>query len=535
MIIHQVNEENYMAERKAGELVVNEKFRKLDALEGLPEGELKIQLAEQFRDPTVWAYGTLFDKQGNKLKLKYYQDRIINDRHRFVHVTASNQIGKTVSVCVKAAHHALFVQNASVMIISKSEQQAIYVLDEIKWFLKRSRIPYTEMIGDIENRMELHLIGPENSNSAIRCFPPTTSALGYPATLLIGDEIGFWEKVGQLSQIDYYDQVLEPRTNQTKSWKHPFLKMGQIIFITNPNGQNGLAWRCFSSDFRFHNYVYCWLADPINNYFDYEEAKNRLPLYRFASIYSADYVTTSGGFITPQQYEHFASFGYHPNSTGEVLFLGGDFAGEDVRSRGRDFNVIFGAVVQEDKTVRIVYVREWPAGTKKAEIYEEIKRLASTFTIGKFCYDKVGVGDKIKSDLLDMNILNEYQIEPLTYSLQNKSEVFINMQRLFEKGVVHGWDIPKLREQLLALEVKMVEGSVHLKIHHRTESIKDDFCDAAANVLWAAKMLSSAPVSAQFIPFTREKPKPDQLDCKHLLRRHDKRGELFCKSCGEQL
>lgn len=537
MLIHQVNEDNFLEERKKGEEEVQLKFDAFDSLRTKPltDTQLKQEFAKQFKDPTLWAYGTLFDKQDQRLKLWYYQDKFINDTHRFIHVTASNQVGKTFSICVKAAHHALFVPNASVMVISKTEQQANMILDEIKWLLKRARISYQELIGEIENRTELHLLGPNNSISVIRCFPPTTTALGFPATLLICDEIGFWEKTSDLEPIEYYDQVLEPRTNFTKNLTHPFLTMGQIIFITNPNGQQGIAWRSYSQDDRFHCYSYCWLANPFNKLEEYNEAKKRLPSYRFASIYAATYVTADGGFISLNQYNSFTRYNTElVIPPGSLLYLGGDFAGEDIKSKSRDLNVLYGVVQVENKThpsfprIRVVYYKEWPSGTEKSIIYTEIERLKNLpgISIAKFCYDKVGVGDKVKNDLMDQGILSEYQIESLTYSLPNKSDVYINFQSLFELGMIEGRDISKLREQLLGLVVEQPKGSTHLKIHHKTEGLHDDHPDALANACWAAKRLGSVPVSVNIVLDSSAQTER----CRHpALRAVD--GELQCQKC----
>lgn len=546
MLIHQINEKNYLEEREKGKAELDAKFLAYDKLKQVAETvPLTRQLAKQFRDPTVWAYATLFDKQGNALKLTPYQDKFINDNHRFVHITASNQIGKTFAMCIKALHHAMHVPNASVLIISKSEQQAVMILDEIKWLMRRARLNYSEHIGDIENRTELHLKGHDQSVSVIRCFPPTTSVLGFPATLIVCDEIAFWEKAGELSPTEYYDQVLEPRTNMTKSWTHEFLTLGQIVFISNPNGKKGIAWRSYSEDERFHCYMYCWLAYPANTLEEYQKAKKRLPAYRFASIYAAEYMSAEGGFIKFEQYQAFANYNVPmiipPGST---IYLGGDFSGEDVRSKSRDLNVLYGVVQVENKNspmfprIRLVYRKEWQSGTKKSIIYEEIRRLAGLpeVTIGKFAYDKVGVGDKVKNDLIDQGILSEYQIESLTYSLPNKSDVFINLQSIFELGMIEGVDIPKLREQIMGLEVKQPEGSTHLKIHHRTEGLHDDEPDALANACWAAKRLSSVPVSASFVRHnTDEKLPEEEKPCRHEFLLPTSWGGLECKSCGEEL
>src|SRR3990167_3135369 len=497
-LIHQITEHNFTEELEKGLVELNKKFSSLDELRNskLDKIEFEQKLAFLLRDPTIWAYATLKDKQNNPLKLFPWQDKVINDTNRFVYVNASNQVGKSFCICIKSLHHALHTHNASVMLISKSEQQAVMLLDEIKWLLKRAKIDYSPNLGEIQNRTELQIRGPQGSISIIRSFPPTTAVLGFPSTLTICDEINFWEKINELSPIEYYDQVIEPRSNMTKSWTHPFLTMGQIVFISNPNGKKGIGWRTYSEDKRFNCYSYCWLAYPKNTLEEYEEARKRLPSYRFASIYAAEFVSAEGGFIEQEQYDDFVKY----NSPliippGSTLFLGGDFAGEDVKSKNRDDNVLFGVVQVENKNapnfprVRVVYYKEWPAGTNKNIIYDEISRLGSlpTITIGSFAYDKVGVGDQIKMDLIGLGILSEYQIESLTYSLPNKSEVFLNAQRVFSLGMIEGREIPKLREQIMALEVTQPEGSVHLKIHHRTETIRDDFCFVAGTLVLTNK------------------------------------------------
>jgi len=544
MLIHQITEENFLEEREKGKIELQKKFDKFDGLLTAANSgiDVRVQLAEAFKDPTIWAYATLVDKNNKRLKLEPYQDKFVNDRNRFVYVTASNQIGKSFAGgAVKGLHHALHVPNASVIIISKSEQQAVMVLDEIRWLLRRSKIEIlNERVGEVENRTELQLKGPHNSISVIRCFPPTNTVLGFNATLLICDEINFWEKAGELSPIEYYDQVLEPRTNMTKSWDHPFITMGQVFFISNPNGKKGIGWRTFSSDDRFHNYKYCWLAYPGNSIEEYNEAKKRLPIYRFSSIYAAEYVSADGGFITPEQYEQFAKHNAPlVIQPGSVLYLGGDFSGEDVKSKNRDFNILYGIVQSPNPfnesfpKLKVVYLRTWPAGTKKTEIYEEINRLKNMpeVSIAKFCYDKVGVGDKVKNDLIDNGILNDYQIESLTYSLQNKSEVYVNFQSCFEQGILEGRDINDLREQLLGLEVVQMEGSSHLKIHHKREGLHDDHPDALANACWAARLLRSVPVSLKYDADYSGVIEIDE--CKHIELKEAPMGELECKKCGE--
>ena len=428
------------------------------------------------------------------------------------------------------------------MIISSKEDQAIGILDEMKWMLKRAKVDFEGFKGNVDNRTEMQIEISKTNTAVARTFPPTTAILSFPATLVIMDEDNFWEKIGELEPVDFYDQCIEPRANTTKDWEHPFLTMGQIVGISNPNGQQGLGWRCLSDE-RFNNYIYNWLARPANKLEEYKFHKRRLPSYRFASIYAATYEDVAGGFITHDQYESFASYKHRliiPRD--KTLYLGGDFASEDPKGKGTDWSVLYG-VIQLDRVekdaldrvsrIKVVYMNEWKPGTETRVIYDEIRRLTkSGISIAKFAYDKVGIGDKVSNDLIDRGILSKYNIEVLTYSLPNKSDVYINFQALFEQGLIEGTDLPKLREQLFGLKVEQPLGSVHLKIHHKTEGIKDDHPDALANACYAAKRLIGVIPSFQELkphPVASKQPKRKLLICPECEKdnRNDNNGYYY--------
>lgn len=485
-------------------------------------------------DPTIWAYKFLKDEEGNPLQLYGFQDKIINDKNRFIHVTAANQIGKTWALEVKALHHAIHTNNGSVLIISKSEDQAIRILDEIKWMMKRANIPFESIIDEVDNRTELHLTNEDTKGiSTVRAFAPTTKVLGFKGTLVLLDETGHWEKQTEMTPTEYYEQVIEPRTNATKNWKHPFFTMGQIVSITNPYGEQGLAYDLYNDE-RFNNYQYCWLAKSLNTLEEYLYHKNRLAPYRFASIYAATYMSPEGGFISLDQYNKFASYNHNLIiDINKILFLGGDVASSEAKGQHTDWNVLYGVqqIERYEKDskerlprLKLVYMKEWPPKTPTTEIYAEIKRLVNSgVTIAKFAYDRVGVADKLKNDLIDRGILSNYQIEVLTYSLPNKSDVYINLQTFFEQGLLEGRDIPKLKEQTLGLKVEQPLGSVHIKVHHKTEGLKDDHPDGLANACYAARILKGIPVEVTFVPHTQQ--------IKTIEKKGNKGDLLFCLKC----
>lgn len=527
MIIEEIDEKNFMDRNEEGQKRVDLKIRKLERQIEVANLEAKnnqVKVEDKtpinwnlFLDPTIWAYKFLRDKQNNPLILRGYQDKIINDRHRFIVCVAANQVGKTWAMCVKALHHAIFASNASVLIVSKSEQQAIMILDEITWMMRRANIRFDTMIDEVENRTELQITNVDKKGvSVIRCLPPTKRVLAYPATLIICDEIGFWE-IDKMDSVDFFEQVIVSRTLETKNWKNDHFTMGQIVCISNPNAQQGALWYLWNNP-EFHQYRFNFLSNPNNTIGEYEAAKRTKPSDIFDSVYAAVFSSSAGGFVTGSEYQDaIRDYSVFPPPN-IVICLGGDFAGEDTKSRDVDFSVLFGGIrVREEKVdkVKVVYYKEFPPRTKKALIYEEIKRLKPSH----FAYDKAGVGDSVKNDLIDNHILSEYQIESLTYSLPNKSEVYYNMKHLFEQRKIIIPDLAKLKEQLLGLRFEKTEGG-HIKVHHQ-EGFHDDWADALANCCWATIRSSGVPVDLTVIKTEKDKKiKPK------------KSGELsYCDDC----
>ncbi len=533
MLVEETTEQNYKEKNEEGRLRVANKIKKWQQEGGT--GELGMT---PLFDPTLWAYQLLKDKQENPLILRGFQDKIINDRHRFIIVAAANQAGKSWMACAKAVHHALHVNNASVLIISKSDKQAIYLLDEIKWMLKRADKGFKEVMSDIENRTEIHIQSPNRTGvSVIRCLPPTTSVLAYSATLIICDEQGFWEvKSGEkdMSDTRFFYQCVETRTNETKNWKHSYFTMGQIVVISNPNGQRGIFWHLWNTDSRFHKYRYCWLANPRNTLEEYLDAKARLPSDVFDSSYAAVFSSARGGFITLDEYNDSLRSDFKmvmPNNS-ESIYIGGDFAGEDTKFRDVDESVLFGVTRKNIKgsqvpDIKVVYYKEFPKRSSKSKvIYPELKRLRDGYSIAKFGYDKMGVGDSVKNDMMDMGLFPENCIEPLTYSLPNKSEVYYNMKHLFEQRRLILPDIPKLKEQLMGLRFERTTAghmTPVIKVHHASGGIKDDYADALANALYMATRFGDG-TTVETIPTNDGRGRE--------RKSRQPRTAIMCKGCG---
>ncbi len=145
----------------------------------------------------------------------------------------------------------------------------------------------------------------------------------------------------------------------------------------------------------------------------------------------------------------------------------------------------------------------------------------------------MGVGDSVKNDLMDRHILAEYQIEALSYSLPNKSDVYYNLKHLFEqRKILLPPGLTKLREQLLGLRFERTQGGhmtkPQIKVHHEREGLHDDWADALANFCWAAIRGTAVPVVGSFIPHERDKVKAKKRE-----DYKNKGNYVSCQKCEE--
>ena len=490
------------------EIITNEDRLRTEAKFNVWDKFIKGELKENvelslLKDPTIWAYAQLKDKKGNQLKLRAWQDLIINDRCRYIVCAASNQVGKTASACVKIIHHLQFVPNATVLITSRNFDLAKKVLMDIREFCMRSNIQLSD---DIDNKCMLTINNYDGKGvSKAVAVPATESALSWDATLIVWDEAFFTD-----NGIYLFDQVFETRTNATKNWKHPFLTLGQIMIISNPNGKHGLGWKLWN-DSRFSRFRFDFLANPDNTPEEFKFYARTLPSDVFDSCYAAVFSSASGRFIPAAWYDK-ACEDYDlilPHK--HLVYLGMDLAGEDVKSRSLDFNELFGAIVlkneMKEPVVKVVYHKEWKSGTSRKIMYEELMRLMKSCNFGGIAYDKPGVGDNVHSTLTDPNgkyRVPGYLVHPLTYSLPNKSDVYHNLHTLYEFSRIIHPDIPKLRSQFETLDFERTEAGhltnkVMYKIHHAKESQKDDLTDALANCCFEAIRLSKSRASMTYI------------------------------------
>ena len=232
-------------------------------------------------DPTIYAYAFFRDPRNPKKRFKCYayQDILLNDPHIRIFFAAANQIGKSITLVLKAITFALLNPGKTVLMTSKTLPQSKDLLRQIKQFLQNSRLDYKYDVGDSETKTEIYFRHFEEeevydekldktftqmkelAQSRIICVPATEAALGYAVDLLLPDELPFYED-GEY----FYKQILQPRTYTTK---------GQIMVFGNPNGQQGIGWELWNDE-EFHRYRFNFLDCPTNTQEEFDRLSKSL-------------------------------------------------------------------------------------------------------------------------------------------------------------------------------------------------------------------------------------------------------------------
>jgi len=247
-------------------------------------------LAILLEDYTIYAYAIL-RWESCPIMLRYYQDALVNDTNRFIDAEASNQSGKSFSLCVKGSvsFHKNHGKNFTIGLISKSMAQNSMNMRMITKMLKESVFPYQPGSND-NMTVRIHDVG-ENIANTLVCAVASTSALGFPFDLELLDEFEFWENPEGLEYM--WDQVLEPRTFHTK---------GQIIIYSNPNGKNfiseNLQMRKVKDRYQFHVYNVNFLDVPDNTQEEWDLKKSYTHPIMFASTMGALRTESEGAALT---------------------------------------------------------------------------------------------------------------------------------------------------------------------------------------------------------------------------------------------
>ena len=459
-------------------------------------------------DPTIYAYA--FFKNPKHLNKRFecypYQDIVLNDNHKRIFFAAANQIGKSITLDLKALHFGILNPGTTTLMTSDTFPQTKDLLRQIKQFLQTSRLDYKYDIGDSETKTEIYLRHfkeeevydkklhktftqmKELPQSRIICTPATEAALGYAVDLLLPDELPFYENGSY-----FYKQILQPRTYTTK---------GQIMVLGNPNGQQGIGWELWNDE-EFHRYRFNFLDCPTNTQKEFDILSKSLTREQIDSTLLAVFTSPEGGFFTLQERKKMQQErpSILPSVLTKPIYIFFDWA----KVKDRTIRII-GVPMdkKEEDWAEEVYVyemKEYPAGTTYTEIIDvDLKNLIKDVgpsMVAMVGWDNTGVGRGLEDFTKRVEQLGIMAM-PVEFSLENKSRIYTLLKLLAEQQRLK---IPYIKECDKQLSMLRFQRSPrgHLKVHHENEKDRDDFPDAIAGLCSLIIQPENLPISAVII------------------------------------
>lgn len=456
----------------------------------------KSEFFSLLQDPTIYAYGFWLNKESAPFELYSYQDMIINDPHDRILFVASNQIGKSVTLCLKAIHYALHNPGKTVLMCSKTLPQAKDLLREIKRLLRSSTLDYHTVVGDSDTKTEIYFQhlevgGKSLPQSRIICVPATEAALGYPADLLLIDELAFYDD-GRY----FFYQIAQPRTYATK---------GQIIVFSNPNGAQGILWDLWNAP-GWHRYNFNFLDCPRNSLKDYETLRSQLTVEEFDSTVDAKFTSPSGAFLTLDQRRRIQDENLTntlPAVVTSPFYVFFDFA----KAQDRTVRVIGSAIEKKgddegfNTEVLVHEMKEYPQGTSYKDIIDDLKALLLEVgfqNIMMVGWDNTGVGKGLEDFIVFVENVG-IMTQPVEFSLQNKSRIYTLFKLLVENDRIRMPYVPTCDQQLAALRFEKSGSKGYLRVKHQSERDRDDFPDSLSGLCSLIIAPLHVPVTCEVI------------------------------------
>lgn len=470
--------------------------------------EQQMEIFKRLQDPTIYAYAFFRNPKNpsERFKLYPYQDIIINDPSSRVLFAAANQIGKSITLCVKALTFALLHPGKTVLLTSKTLPQSKDLLRQIKQFLQNSILDYKYDIGDSETKTEIYFRHYENYDeydpelkqmitvqrelpqSRIICVPATEAALGYASDLSLEDELAFYENG------DYFHkQILQPRSYTTK---------GQIMIFSNPNGQQGIFWELWN-DPSYNKYRFNFLDCPTNSQEEFDKISAGLTREQIDSTLLAIFTSPEGGFLTLEERKDMQEQrpSMLPSVVTQPIYIFFDWA----KVKDRTVRIVAVPKRVNDKDwadeVYVYEMKEYPQDTKYTEIIDgDLRDLITQVGPNKVAmvgWDNTGVGKGLQDFTERVNQLG-VQTMPVEFSLQNKSRIYTLFKLLAENRRIKVPFIQECDKQLSMLRFKKSSRD-YLQVHHENEKDRDDYPDALAGICSLIIQPENVPVTCTII------------------------------------
>ena len=458
------------------------------------------------RDPTIYAYSFLKDKDGKPFKMTAYQDKIANlaitydfnpfNPARHILFRAANQIGKSGLLCILAIYHFLNGKNETIVIVSNNLTNSQRVLREIKFILNTSRFEsWKENVGDSDNTTMLSIEGEDGKYvNRIICAPSGEGLLGYPVTRLYVDELDFYEEAK-----NFFWKVAYPRLGKTK---------GQVIAFSNPNPDinksESILYELEEGDLFRNKFHFTFLDAPWNTIEEYEIAKRNSPSHLFASTHDGDYSDLAGAFFKDREIKDMLQKDWENKLpiVNQSIYIA-----VDLGKMGDNTVITIGISKDAEnkydkyKDLDVKYIEVMPLGTEYDKIAMRLDELKEYYDRNFYGIARIGfdaTGQKTFGDFLKKRNIYAFEVD-FSKKETNKTLLYNDFKLMAEQRKIKIVYDRLTERQLAGLVFKQSENKKLTIVENKSNIIHDDIPSSLAILIHIAVRPSRVPVTLYYI------------------------------------
>ena len=458
----------------------NVKFRVFDSIGEGNKADATKKGVIMKHDPTLFAYYHFRDKLGQPFKLYSVQDMIVNCKDKNQVVILSRQSGKTTALMVKAFHYVYWHNSSTVLVISKTKEQSMEMINKLRELLRSSSTNFDELLTGPDNKRELYVKNPySRTQSRIVSVPATDAARGYAADMVIADEIAFWDNGEEM-----FNQAISPTVAQTK---------GTILMASTPRGNIGPLFNAYKDPKNWQVFHFDWRVCPFYTQEEMDMKRKMMSEYEFRQEYEASFMANQAAYFREAEIRDAVKDYVLFDSAVSPVVIGVDFG------KMNDNTIICIGTIENPNDnpdyhrIKVLNLIEKPLGTTYNTIVGELKAILSRYNVMKILYDATGVGEGPGDFMKDLGL----PVEPIKFSIQSKINFYSNLKLMFERRQIVIPRNKKLIDQLLLFEYEYTTGG-NMKLHHPDGGF-DDYNDALALMVYGLKRPGSVMVTLNTI------------------------------------
>lgn len=355
-----------------------------------------------------------------------YQRRLLETRQRFVVVNKSRRTGISTIIALKALVYALAGKTA--LLTSPSEKQSYNLMSMVEDFLRA--IPNKFLPRLIEDSKSIKRF---EGGGTIHSLPNSASTIrGYQGDFVVMDEAAHF-----LNGTD--EEVYEAML--------PSITLGgSIMVVSTPFGDQNLFWKRWTERNEYEKILVNWHDCPalVSNI---EAVRKEYDELSFDQEFNNQF----RGEVESEFPRKLVELCVDANQEYEVNAFG-DVAGFDV-GRRRDLScvvVIRHNISNRDVPIRSVVEKHVWAGIPFEEQQNRALEIAQRVNV--FYIDQGGMGEA-PAEWLRARSPN---VIPILFNDQNKTEMFLNLKRLFEQRLIR-----------IPLDVRLMQSLSMIRRYYR--------------------------------------------------------------------